>query len=206
MGHHRYMYTKTRARVPSSTATPVRWWAACAFVRTPLVRRADRFQAWALIAGLLLTIAALYPAALAGEAGYSARAETIAAEAAARHPVEATALKASTMDPTLAESSTPASFRVPVRWNAQSGVRDAETVVDHPVKAGETVTVWLDDKGAVTTPPKTESDARIAGIGAFVFGWLAMAVLIGAGYAVIHAVLARRRNREWDLGLRELVH
>lgn len=206
MGHHQCMYTKTRARVPSATATPVRWWAACAFVRTPLVRRVDRIQAWALIAGLLLGIAALYPAALIGEAGYTGRAETIAAEAATRHPVDATALKGSTVDPTLAESSASASFRVPVRWETHRGARDAETTVDRPVKAGETVTVWLDDNGSVTTPPKTDSDARIAGIGAFVFTWLAMVGLIGAGYAAIHAVLTRRRNREWDLGLHELVH
>lgn len=206
MGDHLCMYTKTRARVPSGTATPVRWWAACAFVRTPLVRRADRIQAWALIAGLLLAVVALYPAALLGQAGYAGRAETIAAEAATRHAVDATATKGSTIDPTVAESSAAASFRVPVKWETNRGVQTAETSVDHPVKAGDTVQIWLDEKGAVTSAPKTESDARIAGIGAFVFAWLAMVGLIGGGYAALHVVLNRSRNREWDLGLRELVH
>jgi short subunit dehydrogenase-like uncharacterized protein len=200
------MYTKTSARVPSSTATPVRWWAACAFVRTPLVRRVDRIQAWALIAGLLLMIVAIYPALLAGKAGYAARAETIAAEAATRHPVAATALANSTVDPTLAETAASASFRAHVQWDTPNNVRDAVTVVDHPVKAGEPVQIWLDDKGAVVTPPKTDADARVGGLGAFAFAWLAMAAVIGGGYVALRAALTRRRNREWDRGLFELAH
>ncbi|AKS31792.1 hypothetical protein [Mycolicibacterium goodii] len=170
------------------------------------MRRADRLQAWTLVTAVLLTIAAIYPAAHLGHAGYAGRAQAIAAEAAARHPIEATALAGSTIDPTLAEATTPASFHVRVQWNTQSGVRQALSAVDHPVKAGDKVRIWLDDKGAVTSAPKTDSDARIAGIGAFVFAWLAMVVLIGGGYAAVHVALTRRRNREWDQGLRELVH
>jgi hypothetical protein len=188
----------------SSVTTTIRWWAACAFGRTPLARSADRVQAWAVVAGLLIAIAATYPAVALGHLGYTARSHTIAAEAATRHPVEATALNDSTADATQIESTT-TTFLVHVRWTAQNAVHDAIAKIEQPVQAGGQVRIWLNDEGKVTTPPPTESDARIDAIGTVALVWLAMVAMVGAALAALRNVVGRSRNREWDRGLRELV-
>src|ERR1041384_5169345 len=102
------------------TMTPIRWWAKCAFGRGPLLRGADRMQAWGLVVGLVAVIAAIAPAMSLGQLGYAERPQPIAAEAATRHQVQAIALSDSTADPTQAESATSASFVAHVRWTAQN--------------------------------------------------------------------------------------
>jgi hypothetical protein len=204
------MHASARQDTPvSSAVTTIRWWAACAFGRTALARSADRVQAWAVVAGLLVAIAATYPAAAAGQLGYASRSQDIAAQAATHHPVEATALGNSTPDPALSEStsteSTSTTFQVHVGWTAQNVSHDAMTKIEQPVKAGAQVRIWLDDKGKLTTAPPTAADARVDAIGTAVLAWMAMVLLIGGALAVLRSVLGRSRNREWDRGLRELV-
>lgn len=191
-------------RPSSATMNPIRWWVACAFSRRPLVRGADRVEAWALIVGLVAIIGAAFPAMAVGHMGYAARAQTIAAETAARHPVEAIALAASIADPTQVES-TSTSFLVHVRWTAQNVTHDDVSKVEQPVKAGQPVRIWLNDAGKVTTPPQTDTDAHIDAIGAVALLWLVFAALIGVALATLRTVLGRSRDRKWDRELRELV-
>ena len=182
----------------------LRWWAACAVGRNPLARGADRVQGLALAIGLLTMIVAVYPAVLLGQLGFATRSDAIAAEAATRHQVAATALEDSTAQPSQTESTTTA-FLAHVRWTAPNGVHDTMTQVEQPVKAGEQVRIWLNDDGKATTPPPTEADARIVAVGTVVVAWLAIAAVIGAALVGIGAKLGRTRAREWDRGLRELV-
>jgi hypothetical protein len=182
----------------------IRWWAACAFGRTPLARTADRIQARAIVVAMVLSIAVIYPAVSVGHLGYAVRSHTIAAEAAGRHAVEATALGDSIADPAQTESAS-TTFLAHVRWTAQDVMHDTTTKVDQPVKAGEQVRIWLDEQGKVTTAPLTDVDARIDAIGTAALLWLTMAAFIGAAMTGLWSVLGRGRNREWDRSLRELV-
>jgi hypothetical protein len=135
---------------------------------------------------------------------YAARSHTNAAEAATRHPVDAVAVGNSKTDPTMSDSA-PTTFSAQVRWFAQNASRDAETKVDHPVKAGDHVPIWVDDRGNVTTAPLTDDDIHVVAIGTAALIWLVAAVLLGGAFAVLHGTLDRSRNRGWDRGLHQLV-
>jgi len=199
------MYTNAaHHEIPSSaTMNPIRWWVTCALGRGPLLRRADRVYAWGLVIGFAAMLAAVVPATAVGEIGYTARAKTIASEAATRHPVEAIATGDSTADPTQVESGS-TSFLAHVRWTAADGAHDDYTKLEQPVKAGEPVRVWLDDAGKPTTPPLTDANARVDAMGTAVIVWLGLASLIGVGVAMLHMAVNRARDRKWELGLRAL--
>ncbi|CAN5339076.1 membrane protein [soil metagenome] len=183
---------------------PIRRWTAHAFGRSPLTRVADRIEAWAVVAVLVILIIAAYPALVIGQLGYQARAQEIAADAASRHRVDATALSSSTADPSVAEASS-ATFLVNVRWSDRGTVREAVTKVDGPVKAGDHVPVWLTAKGTVTPPPPTASDAVVMEIGTMALAWLVLALLVVGGYGLLRIRLNRARDGQWDRGWRALV-
>ncbi len=190
--------------VAAVTVNPIRWWTTRAFGRNPLARGADRFEAWAIVAGILVLIAAIYPAMAVGQLGYAASSHSIAVEAATRHPVEATAVGTSRTDPTMSDSTT-ATFLVPVRWQAENGTHDATTKAEQPVKAGDKVRIWLDEKGRITSAPLTEVDARIEMIGTVVLSWLIACAIVGGAFVVLRRALHHSRDRGWDRGLLELV-
>lgn len=185
------------------TVHPIRWWIIRAFGRTPLGRAADRVEAWAIFMGLLILVAAAYPALAAGHASYAAREHSIATEAT-RHSVDATATGAGTSDPAMSES-TLTTFILPVRWQANNTVHDTTVKVDKPMKTGDHLRIWLNDKGNVTTAPLTDTDARVEAVGTATLLWLVMAAAIGAALAVLRHALDRSRDRGWDRGLLELV-
>lgn len=187
------------------TMTPIRWWAKCAFGRDPLLRGADRMQAWGLVVGFVAIIAAIVPATSLGQLGYAERAQTIASEAATRHQVPAIALSDSTADPTQVESATSASFVAHVRWTAQNAAHEDYSKVEQPVRAGQQVRIWLDDAGKVTTPPQTDADARVDAMGTAAILWLGFAAMIVIAMAMFRTALGRARDRRWDRGLQALV-
>jgi hypothetical protein len=190
--------------VASLTMSPIRWWTVRVFGRTSLARAADRMEAWAVAVVMVMLLVAAYPAWAVGQAGYAARSHAIAAEAASHHPVDSTALGNSRSEPSISES-VETTFVVDVRWFAQNATHDAVAKVDHPVKAGDHVDIWLNDKGHVTTPPLTDADARITAIGTVALLWLTMAAMVGAAFAMLRKVLDGSRERGWDRSLRELV-
>jgi uncharacterized membrane protein len=188
------------------TMTPIRWWAKCAFGRGPLLRSADRVEAWGLVVAFVAVVAAAVPAMALGHLGYAERAQTIAAESAARHSVQAVALSDSTADPAQVEStSTSASFLAQVRWTAQGVAHDGYSKVEQPVRAGQPVRIWLDDAGKVTTPPQTDADAQVDAMGTVGIVWLGFAALISVAMAMFRTALGRARDRRWDRGLQALV-
>jgi nitrate reductase NapE component len=186
------------------TINPIRQWRAHAFGRSPLTRGADRVEAWAVIAVFVVLIAAVFPALAVGQLGYQARTQEIAADIASRHPVEATALGASTADPSVSET-TPTTFLVNVRWYEQNTAREAVTKVDGPVKAGDQVPLWVTTKGIVTAPPPTAADGIMMKIGTVALSWLILAVLVAGAYGILRMKLNRVRDRRWDRGWRDLV-
>ncbi len=190
--------------MPSVTTHVIRWWVGCAFARPPLARATDRIQAWAVITGMALLVAAAYPALSVGHLGYAVRAREIAVEAAHRHPVEATALDDSVIDPAEVDS-TSTTFLAPVRWTTRGGVHDTTAKVDGPVRTGDTVRIWLDDQGELTAPPLTDEDARVDALATTALVWLTMAAIVIGALLGLRSTIGRARDRSWDRSLRELV-
>ena len=182
----------------------IRLWTARAVRRSPLTRVADRVEAWSVVTAFFMLVGAVIPALAIGQLGYEARLRTVAADAASSHSVEATAQGNSMADPSGAESPT-TTFMVNVQWSAQNITHETVARVDGPVKAGDRVQVWVNDQGNVTTPPPTDTDARVMRIGTVALTWLMFAALIVGALALLRIRLNQVRDRRWDRGWRDLV-
>jgi hypothetical protein len=190
--------------VPVS-ANPCRWWNVRTLGRHPLTRRVDRLQAWAVVAGIVLLIVAAHQAAGYSDTAYAERSQTLAAEAATHHPVEATALSASTSVAKGPVSAETLVYPDHVQWFANNATHDEVVNVDHPVRAGERVGIWLDDKGKVTTSPPSNDVAHADAIGMAAVLWLLCLAAVAAALVILRRVFDRARHRGWDRDLRLLV-
>ena len=79
-----------------------------------------------------------------------------------------------------------------------------ETVLgwDRPAKAGDRLSIWVNDKGDYAGPPtratRAVSDAIV--VGALL--WLSVITVVAAAIGLVRFRLDRRRHAEWDRGLR----
>jgi hypothetical protein len=184
---------------------PRRSWTVRALGRHPLTRRADRVQAWAVVGAVVLLIFAAHHAADYSRTAYAARSQTYAAEAASRHPVDATAVtdgSTSTKGPISAATLT---YSAHVQWFTHNATHDGMVKVDHPVKAGEHVGIWVTEDGTVTTPPLTDDNAHADAIGVAALMWLMCVALVGGAFEMLRRGLDRVRRRAWDRELQLLV-
>ncbi|WP_438860793.1 Rv1733c family protein [Actinoplanes nipponensis] len=170
--------------------------------RVPLRRRSDRIQAW-------LTLAVIVTALLAapGAAWWTARstygAEARASEWEARHRRAVSAVleqNAAGVSSTVDSEALPGPEYVPVaaRWTAPDGtVRAGAVPVEAGARAGSTVTVWIDELGALASPPRRRNavlDATVAGT----FALTAMLAFLGGARRLVIWRLDRRRLRSWE--------
>jgi hypothetical protein len=149
---------------------------------------------------VLAVLAAPYALGI-GQDTYRATATRLATEAAARHPVDAVALAHSTTPND--QPGTPAVARV--QWFANNATRDTVVHVDRSVAKGDTVPLWVDDRGEVTTPPRTAADAlRDAALAAAAV-WLCITALAAATLICLQRVLDGLRYQRWSRDIRLLV-
>jgi multisubunit Na+/H+ antiporter MnhG subunit len=171
------------------------------FGRNPLVRRSDRIEALMLILGTALVLVTAPIAGAVGTAVYSSRAAVYEQQVRTRHTVAATVLA----DSTSTVRPYTVSFDVRARWQDR-GVQH-ETVLgwDRPAKAGERLSIWVNDRGDYTGPParpeRAVSDAIV--VGALL--WLSVITVVAAAIGLARFRLDRRRHAQWDRGLRGLV-
>jgi hypothetical protein len=184
------------------TLNPRRWWGVRALLGHPLARRVDRFEAWVVVSGIVLLIVAAFGAAHVHDELYADRSRAVAVEAATRHQVEATAVETSRAKPTGPAQGAPLNQTVRVEWFAQNTTHSAVATVDHPVKAGSHVPIFVDDRGQVSRPPQTDANAQADANGLAILLWLLSLAAIATVGAVIRRALNRVRHRGWD---RELV-
>jgi hypothetical protein len=177
-----------------------RWWTACALRRSPLIRRIDRIEAGAVLVALLLAFFAVPHASTLGHKVFAGEAEKIAIESASRHPVDAIA-----MQPSAPQSGRPVATSVPVRWFADNQTHDKVIPIDRPVRAGEHVHIWLDNRGNVTPPVRSVDDAKRDALVTAVAAWIAFAALCATAVVAVRYVLDRCRYRRWERDIRILV-
>ena len=169
--------------------------------RVPLRRRSDRIQAWL---NLLVVMAMVVIAPWAGwrAASTAYRSEVRANEWERQHhrPVVATLSQDAPVRYAAGGEAAPASetVSVPASWTGPDGVAHTGTVpVAGGTRAGSTVTVWVDDRGALVTPPRR----RNAGVDAWVAGLLtvlALTAFLGGARRIVVWRLDRRRLRSWE--------
>jgi hypothetical protein len=181
------------------------WWVLRALRGHPLTRRIDRLEALAYVMGVILLSAAVFAAVGWHDAMYASRSRTIAAETAALHPVDATAVAAGKPKPTGPGGAAPTRYSVHVEWFAQNATRDGVIRVDHAVKAGEHVRIWLDGQGKVARSPQSSGTANLDAVTMAALLWMVCAALVAGALAALRRVLNGIRHRDWDRNLRLLI-
>jgi hypothetical protein len=159
----------------------------------PLIRRCDRIEALAILLAALIIAAAAPSAVFFGSGIYADRAQSVSEHMHSRHPVDATAVSPSTFPSRVAPNRS-----VQARWVTAFTERTELVGVDHDVKAGDRLTVWLDSDGNVVSPPETLSDARGYAAALTVALWLGVTVTSVACLVLLRAVLNSRRFHSWD--------
>jgi hypothetical protein len=182
-----------------------RWWVVRALRGHPLARLVDRLEALAVVAAIVLVAGAVFAALACHDVVYASRSETIAAEATARHPVEATAIHADKPKPRGPGPASTAQYSVHVEWFAQNATRDGVVKADRVLKPGDRLRIWVDDRGEVTRAPRTDADARADAAVVSVLLWLLCAAVVAGAMAALRRALDRVRYRGWDRSLRLLI-
>lgn len=171
-------------------------------VHNPLERPSDRLERRLR---LLLTVllAVMLPAAawLAGSTTHRHYGQLRQAQLAERHPVTAQLL--SDAQAGLDRPGGDIGARAPVRWSGPGGARVAVAPVASGERKGATVTVWLDSRGRVTSPPVTRDVNTTVSVGAGLAAATAAALCLGGAWRGVRRSLDRRRlagwDREWEL-------
>lgn len=176
------------------TLTPVGGWIVRAFGRNPLVRTSDRIEALVLMLAVTIALVAAPIAGAIGTAVHDKRCHAYAEQAASRHTVTAIAVDAS------ASAVRPNSVTTVVnaRWRIDGTEHVGSLKWDQTVKAGDSLTIWVDRDGNCVGPPTPTSRAGAEAVGVAVAMWLAAAAVTAALTASLRSQLNRLRNAEWD--------
>ncbi|MBF6148675.1 Rv1733c family protein [Nocardia nova] len=167
------------------------------WTRSPLMRRADRFEQALRLALVVGAFAAILLAVAAGTAQYRTELASIHADNAMKTAVTAEV----TSDPIRMPAPSGMfadQLRAEAQWSRDGQPGQAMVDVDGTTHRGDRIPLWLTTHGDPTTPPIAD-DAAVAkgiatGTAALLACWaLAYALARSAGYA-----LDRRRAGEWE--------
>jgi hypothetical protein len=177
-------------------------WHLRALGRNPLVRASDRLEALAALAVVCTALLAVPVAAHARSQIYDEGARAADEQAHTRHSVSAVALDSRTSMPV--DFDNPAHVRA--QWHEGTRLRTERIVAPAIVKAGQPLTIWLDDTGKVTVAPLTTEDARFSAVAGSSIVWVAMVACSALLALVVRRRLDRSRDRAWERELRLMAH
>ncbi|MEE6179727.1 Rv1733c family protein [Mycobacterium sp. 050134] len=179
------------------TLDPRRWQIARIVGRNPLLRRSDRVEAFVVLVALVVAMLAVPLTGVVGAVVHGARERVYAQEAHERHRVVATVT-----DTLLQESGTAV---VQARWPVPPGERTGTLELFTPVKAGQTVDIWIDRDGNSVLPPTPGWHAVTDAAGVVTVTLLFVAFAMTSALAVVYSRLNRMRDAAWEREIRSLV-
>lgn len=179
------------------TLDPRCWRLARIFCRNPLVRRADRIEAFVVLVAMFASLVAIPVAAVVGASTYSARDRLYAREALERHRVAATVVDASAED---LEATA-----VEAKWPVSAGERTGTLPFAGPAKPGDRVDVWVDNDGNPVVRPTPAWLAVGDGIGMATVTLLSAVVVMATAVTAVRSRLDRARYARWDREIERLV-
>ncbi|WP_431046065.1 Rv1733c family protein [Streptomyces sp. P1-3] len=163
-----------------------------------LRRPSDVAEQWLnrlLMVLLLLGVPVL--AFAAGSAAYTSELRTARSQAAERHQVTAHLTEDAGGAPVTRAGED--RQRAPVRWTEKNGAaRTGVAEVPPGTEKGETVRVWVDRAGKVTTAPLPSSAAMSTGWTAGAMTAAAGATVVWGTRAAIRRALDHRRCAQWE--------
>ncbi|WP_433509741.1 Rv1733c family protein [Nonomuraea sp. CA-143628] len=162
----------------------------------PLRRRSDRLESALVLAVLLLVLASLWPAVLAGRATY----QSVLRDQQGHSRVRIMATLSQDAPGAIAPFTEipTAEPRAMARWTFHGTPRSHLVPVSPSAKAGSVVPVWVDAAGTLATPPadKAELVGRGLATGALIVlatALPAMSLFLGA-----RRRMNRARYRQWE--------
>ena len=166
----------------------------------PLVRRADRIEAW-LFFVLLTTLALMIPVAgFIGAGSWQSWVALAEKQSTERTPVSATLESAP--DPAApggGEVASSVTAPAPATWQWGDEQRRAVVPVDSWSVTGGDVTVWVDARsGELADPPLTVGAAKVSAVCAGVFLWALSVALAITMFESARWGLERTRRRRWN--------
>ena len=168
--------------------------------RSELMRRADWLEAALGVAVITLALM-LVPVALAvGSETYANQVRAGNEQSLTRHPATATLVADAPPQPvgTRGEAVSGAS-QVPARWTLPNGTERAGTVrADNGTRAGDPVSIWLDESGNLTDGPITDGQAASAGLAVAIGLWVCAAAVLSVIFLLARAGLNRARSAAWQ--------
>jgi hypothetical protein len=180
--------------------------------RTPLRRGADKVQAWftlvVVMAALVLapwvawwTASTMYVAGVRASEWETEHRRSVTAVVVQDAPAGSSSAGSSSAGSSSAGGEAlPAAENVsaPVRWTGPDGtIRSGTVPVALGTRAGSTVTVWLDEHGTLTSPPRRRNSALDAAVAA-TFAVTAVIAFLGSVRRIVIWRLDRRRLRSWE--------
>jgi hypothetical protein len=160
----------------------------------PMRRTTDRVEAWGRSLLLLLAVLGL-PAAVwaAGMATYDASMRLVHEQSAERYETDARVLR--TEEGVTGDGKRTAT----VRWTDENGAEHtARTLVAPHLDEDDTVQLWADRDGHVTTPPMTRLTAVSNGLVVGAAAGVGTAAVLWALHAGLRRALDRARCARWD--------
>lgn len=175
-----------------------RWRIARVVGRNVLLRGSDRIETLLVLVACAVSLLSVAVGGAVGTSVYEVSGRFYAAQAEARHPVDAAVVRASsTMD-----ENPGATVNVQATWQVGDVARTGSFEWDGAVKAGDRVTIWVNEDGNRVGRPTPTSQAGFDGV---VAGLSIVLLVAGAMTLVVVAgrwTLDRGRYKQWDRELR----
>jgi hypothetical protein len=180
---------------------PMTWPVLRLFSRNPLVRTSDRIET---AAGTLAAVLVVITTAFAGVFGtiiHDHQSQKYLQQAQTRHAVVATAID----DSESVVAPETMAFTVHARWRF-NGVNHTDLLGwKNAVKAGDSLHIWVDDRGTRAERPNPVERAAVDAVAAAVVGWLIVVAAAAQVVAAVRAHATRTRNAQWELDIRCLI-
>ena len=179
-----------------------RWWVLRAAGRNPLVRGSDRLELLIVAVGLFLVVVAGACAGALGTAVHDARSRVYVAQAQTRSTVVAEAID----DSRIVVGGDHNATRVNAKWHVDGTERTGSITLDHAIKTGDTLRIWVDRGGNRVEAPTPTSQAGVEAAVAGYAAWLTVAVAVAGFVRWGRSRLDRWRDSAWERDLRYLIH
>ena len=177
--------------------------------RNPLTRFGDRVEAALLLLMIAGALLALPFAASFGSETYAAQTARAEQERTTRHPATAVSLAAASSQAYSADGAgAPADqTTVPAAWFDSRGARHTgDVLADAGSPAGTHLSVWLDQRGELTTEPLTPATSAADGVFAAILLWVAITGALAGLYGIGRFAVSRLHSAAWDRAWAEARH
>jgi hypothetical protein len=179
------------------------WWVLRACGRNPLVRGIDRLELLIIALGILVALAAAACAGALGTAVHDARSRVYIEQAQTRHTVTARATENSTI---VVRVDDRMATMAKVRWQDNGTEHTGSLTLDHAVKTGDPLTIWVDRHGDRVNAPTPTFHAAVDAVGVAYAAWQAVALAVAGLIRWGRSHLDRRRDSAWEHHIRCLIH